>query len=273
LQYRIDSQASYKLFDLFKNEILWEAKHVKPTLYGNLFYENFNLNFLQGYNHAEIQCFNFQTGDLVWSHEVQDWFVYNGPFDIVYKNQVRQLVIYKNLVIANMQGHVVAFYIETGQEAWRTDIGLVNPTVLYFFILDEQDGHLWFITGVSNSNKGKLKCLDALTGEITFEAKKLWAETGPPFPNKVYDRWYPHFSMNKNFIFLTFDGDAIAVMSKKTGEIVEWLSFSKRNGVTQKGHKLLNKTLYQATEFELLAIDVSEYFIDGDEYEKNAKDD
>lgn len=274
----------YKCLDINNGGILWKKSSEDNLLYKGEVGENFVVShFLDrrvdsntgifSEERYKIQCLNFQTGDMVWSHEVQDWFVYNGPFDIVYKNQVRQLVIYKHLVIANMQGHIIAFDIESGKEEWRTDIGLVNPTILYFFILDEQEGLLWFITGVSGANKGRLKCLDALTGAITFVANEPWAETGPVFPNKVYDRWFPNFSMNKNFIFLTYDGDAIGVMSKKTGEIVEWLSISKRNGVTQMGHKLLNKTLYQATEFELLAIDVSEYFMDGDEYEKNAKDD
>ena len=282
----------YKCLNLNNGLILWAKSSEDNLLYKGEIGKNFVVShFLDrrvdsntgifSDERYKIQCLNFETGDLVWSHEVQDWFVFNSVSGNVYKNQVRQLVIYKHLVIANMHSHVVAFDIETGKEAWRTDIGLMYINTQYFFILDEIEGTLWVNTSTTNYNNGTLKCINANTGVVLFSATMPWDNNWQQIyplaianPNINYgDVWLPHFSMNKNFLFYSFQGGFIGVMSKKTGEIVEWMSFSKRNGVTQMGHKLLNKTLYQATEFELLAIDVSEYFIDGDEYEKNAKDD
>jgi len=281
IQKSLGDNCEYELLEFKSGIRIWNKKFDRIVLYGNLFTKDYNVGLLQGAKHSEIQCFNFRTGDLLWSHEVQDWFVFNSVSGNVIKNQVRQLVIYKHLVIANMHGHLIAFDLDTGKEAWRTNIGLMYLHTQYFFILDEIEGTLWVNTSTTNYNNGTLKCINADSGIVLFSAPKTWDNNWQQIyplaianPNINYgDVWLPHFSMNKNFLFYSFQGGFIGVMDKKTGVIVEWFRFTKKGGFVNQGHKLLNKTLYQATEFELLAVDVSEYFIDGDEYEKNAKDD
>ena len=261
----------YSLLDFSEKKIIWSKEfderidfHFLKEYKNSLVY-----NFLR-HNKTEIQCFDFMKGDLVWSVDVTGWFPFQFDKKTVYKNQVRQLVIYQNLVLVNMHGHVVAFEIETGKEVWRYNLEQ-SPVIVYQFILDESDGHLWIISAVRKHQKGTLRKINAKTGEILWTAAEPW-DTHHPEPD-YGDRWWWHFSMNKNFIFLTFESGFMGVMDKKTGAIVEWFKFTKRNGAVNHGHKLLNKTLYQPTDFEFLAIDVSEYFLDGDTMEVNSRDD
>jgi outer membrane protein assembly factor BamB len=222
-------------------------------------------------NVPQIMAYHKDTAKLVWSKDVRDWFIHVFDAKDVIKNKVFQLNIFQDLVISGMFGHIIAFDIETGTEVWRCSLGQKWINSKYFFILDEEDELLWVITAISLYRGGKLKCINLRTGDMIFEADKSWEDYYDGYPFGCYN-WYYDFSMNKNFIFLTFDGSAIAVMDKKTGAIVEWFHFTKRKGETELGNKLKNKTLYQPTNTELFTIDVSAYFIDGDEYEKNSMD-
>jgi hypothetical protein len=270
LENTIGQSFRYRFIDTNSGDFQLEKFSTKRLIFLGDTYEHFVISKNWGSNFLELQCLNYLTGDLVWSVDVTDWFPFQFDKKTTYKNQVRQLVIYQNLVLVNMNGHVVAFEIETGKEVWRYNLEQ-SPVIVYQFILDESDGHLWIISAVRKHQKGTLRQIDAKTGEILWTAAEPW-DTHHPEPD-YGDRWWWHFSMNKNFIFLTFESGFMGVMDKKTGAIVEWFKFTKRNGAVNHGHKLLNKTLYQPTDFEFLAIDVSEYFLDGDTMEVNSRED
>ncbi len=143
-------------FDIVHGNKLWRSVHGSPNLVLKVSSAPVAINnqmILVGYSDGKLDAIELNTGNVVWQRSIA---YTNGVSDIERLIDIdADPIVHGNVVfIANYQGDVGAFSLDTGEFIWRKSISTYKNMLLYdnmLYIVDSKD-IIWAI----NSQNGQV---------------------------------------------------------------------------------------------------------------------